>query len=65
MASWKENALVRYLIDSKAELKKVTWPTRKETINATIVVVAVSVGTALFLSLLDYGLSTGLQYLVK
>lgn len=65
MASWKENALVRYLIDSKAELKKVTWPTRKETINATIVVVAVSVGTALFLSLLDYGLSSGLQYLVK
>ena len=65
MASWKENALVRYLIDAKAELKKVAWPTRQETINATIVVVSVSVGTALFLSMVDYGLSAGLQLLVK
>jgi preprotein translocase subunit SecE len=36
-----------------AELKKVTWPTRKETMSATIVVIVTVVVASLFLGVFD------------
>jgi preprotein translocase subunit SecE len=36
-----------------AELKKVTWPTRKETVSATIVVIVTCIVSALFLGVFD------------
>lgn len=44
-----------------SELKKVHWPTRKETYTATIVVVVVTMIVATYLGLVDFGLS----YLVR
>ena len=34
----EENALVRYFKDTRAEIAKVTWPTRRETTITTIMV---------------------------
>ncbi|HSD61528.1 MAG TPA: preprotein translocase subunit SecE [Burkholderiales bacterium] len=42
--------------ESAAETKKVVWPTRKETVQTTGVVVAFVVVMALFLWLVDAGL---------
>ena len=47
--SIKENKIVKYVIDSKNELKKVAWPTRKETIKNTMLVIGISLATAVFL----------------
>lgn len=44
-----ENALVRYLKDTRAELYKVTWPTREEGVRLTIVVMIVTLVSAIFL----------------
>lgn len=41
--------------DVISELRKVTWPTRQETTNLTLVVVVVSAALGLFLGGLDYG----------
>ncbi len=60
----KENKLVKYFYEAKEELEKVTWPTRKETIMSTLIVIAVSVGTAVFLGALDFGLNKGLSALI-
>ncbi len=38
-----------------SELKKVSWPSREETRNLTLMVIAVSVGLGLILGLLDFG----------
>lgn len=38
----------------KQELKKVTWPTRQETIKYTVIVIVVSLGVALFLGMADF-----------
>jgi preprotein translocase subunit SecE len=43
------------------ELKKVHWPSRKETYTATVVVVVVTMIVAMYLGLVDFGLS----YLVR
>ena len=48
------NAMVNYLRNSWQELKKVVWPTRQETTRQTIVVIAVSITTAIFLGILDF-----------
>jgi len=61
----KNNKLVRYFIESYLELQKVTWPTRKQLIRDTaIVVVSAAIATA-FLALIDLGLSNALQYFVS
>jgi preprotein translocase subunit SecE len=44
---------ISYLGEVKAELKKVTWPTRRETINSTYIVLAVVGVVSLFLAMVD------------
>ncbi|MBI5817339.1 MAG: preprotein translocase subunit SecE [Candidatus Yonathbacteria bacterium] len=56
-------ALVEYLKETKAELKHVSWPTRKQAISFTVVVIAISIFTALFLGLFDTIFSTLLKWL--
>jgi preprotein translocase subunit SecE len=49
------NQLINYIKASRQELKKVSWPSRQEIINHTLLVIGVSLGLATFLGLLDYG----------
>lgn len=42
-----------YLKGVQAELRKVTWPTRKELLNYTVVVVVMTILIALFIGLFD------------
>ena len=39
----EENALVRYFKDTRAEVAKVTWPTREEGLRLTWVVLVVTI----------------------
>jgi preprotein translocase subunit SecE len=50
----KENVVIKYLKETRAELKKVNWPSRQEATNLTLIVIAVTAFMALLLSLLDY-----------
>ena len=56
--------IITYLKASIEEMKKVTWPTKKETYNYTLLVIFISLGVALFLGLLDIVFSKGLEYLI-
>ena len=57
---------VQFFHEAKAELMKVNWPTKKQTINYTILVVAVSLAVALFLGGLDWIFSYILKtYIIK
>ncbi len=46
-----------FLSAAKAELKKVTWPTRKQAFASTAVVIVVVIIVSIFLSLVDFGLA--------
>ena len=59
------NNIFRYFKESKDELKKVTWPSRKEAIKHTLIVIGVSVFVAVFLGLADYLMNTGLEQVIK
>jgi len=43
-----------FLKEVRLEMKKVDWPSRKETIRYTLIVIGASFGTAVFLGGLDY-----------
>jgi preprotein translocase subunit SecE len=47
-------AVVRDIID---ELKKVVWPSRKETTRLTLMVIALVIVMGIFLGALDFGFS--------
>lgn len=53
-----------YLKGSIEEMKKVTWPTKKETKNYTFLVIGISLGMAAFLGLLDYVFNFGLEKII-
>jgi len=44
---------IRFFNEVVAELKKVTWPTRDETVKLTVVVIAISVIVGAFIGGLD------------
>ncbi|MGC9361075.1 MAG: preprotein translocase subunit SecE [Anaerolineae bacterium] len=50
----KENKLVRYLRETRAEIGKVVWPTRRQTIHLTAIVFGVTAAMSLLLGFLDW-----------
>jgi len=56
--------IVRYLQQSLEEMKKVTWPSKKETYHYTLLVIGISLGVAAFLGILDYIFNYGLETLI-
>jgi preprotein translocase subunit SecE len=50
----KENVVIKYLKETRAELKKVNWPSRQEATNLTLIVIAVTAFMVLLLGLIDY-----------
>ena len=49
----KENAVIRYLKETRVELRKVHWPTRQESWRLTQIVLVVTLSMAIFLWLMD------------
>jgi len=51
-------SLIQYLKDTKAELKHVSWPSRKQTLIYTSLVIAISVFVAVYLGVFDFVFSS-------
>ena len=57
--------IIDFLRDTRGELKHVNWPTKKQSIWFTIVVIILSIITALVLGFFDFLFSTGLDKLIS
>ena len=57
--------IIQFLKEVKIELKKVTWPNRKEVINSTIVVLIATAIITTFLYIVDVGLSRIVGLIIK
>lgn len=55
----------RFIDESWSELKKVTWPTREQTVNLTFLVFLVSFVVGLFISVFDFFFTQGLDLVGK
>ena len=54
-----------FLGEVKAELKKVTWPSRKETVATTWVVIAIILLISFYLGMCDYILAKLLRAIIR
>ena len=64
----KDNLLskaIQFLREVKVELKKVTWPTRKQTVGSTVVVIILVMVIAFFLGAVDIGLSSLVKVILQ
>lgn len=46
--------IITYIKEARIELKKVIWPSRKEVMRHTLIVIGVSLATAVVLGIFDY-----------
>jgi len=58
-------ATMQFLREVKVELKKVTWPSRKQTLGSTAVVLALVMLISLFLGVVDVGLSNLIRIVLQ
>ena len=63
LAFWTKAA--QFLREVKIELKKVTWPSRKETVASTAVVIILVFIVSAFLGLVDFGLSSLIRLVLQ
>jgi preprotein translocase subunit SecE len=56
---------VQFLREVKVELKKVAWPSRKQTIGSTVVVIVLVLVISLFLGVVDVGLSSLIRVVLQ
>lgn len=54
-----------YLIEAVAEMRKVVWPTKKQTMSYTTLVIGLTLGMAVFMVVLDYFFNIGLKLLIQ
>jgi preprotein translocase subunit SecE len=64
MSSNSTNKVSLFFKEVKTEIKKVSWPTRQEVLNYTLIVVIASVVIGLFLWILDLLFQKGISYIL-
>jgi preprotein translocase SecE subunit len=55
----------QFLSDAKVELKKVTWPTRKELLSTTVIVIVLVLLIAFFLGIVDLGFVNIIKNIIR
>ena len=58
------DSIIKYLQETKAEIKEVVFPTTTQTINYTIIVIGISIVVALILGGTDLGLREALTKII-
>ncbi|OGY44819.1 MAG: preprotein translocase subunit SecE [Candidatus Buchananbacteria bacterium RIFCSPHIGHO2_01_FULL_39_14] len=58
------NKIINYIKASQQELKKVIWPSQKEIIQHTLLVIGISLGVSVFLGVIDYILTLILEVII-
>ena len=56
--------IIKFVKEAIQELRKVTWPGRASVIRMTIGVIIISAAFALFIGLVDVGLTKGIEGLI-
>ena len=54
----------KWFKEMKVELKKVQWPTRKQTVNNTLIVIACVVVVGIFIWLFDFLAGTAIEWII-
>jgi preprotein translocase subunit SecE len=53
--------IIRFLKEAKIELKKVTWPTPRQTLASTSVVIIVVIIVSIYLGIVDFAVAKAIR----
>ncbi len=53
----KENRISKYFREVRAEVRKVTWPSRQEVLRLSAIVIAVMILMSAFMAIIDFAFS--------
>ena len=56
---------VQFIQQTRAEVAKITWPTRREVLLTTVMVFLLAIAVAVFFSLVDFLIRTGLTQVLS
>lgn len=59
------NRVTQFFRESKAELKKVVWPTREEVVSSVKVVIILTIVVSVILGLLDWGFTEAFRAIMR
>ena len=59
------NALVEYVKDVRVEMSKVSWPSRQELQESTLVVIVMVIVVSIFIGIVDRALSLAFEALIR
>lgn len=63
--SAKKGGVLKFFKETKAELKKVSWPTKKQLAHNTLIILVFIIITAVILAALDLGFSKLFEWLTN
>ena len=58
-------SLLTFIKDTRGELKHVSWPSRRQTINSTMLVIALTIIIAVLILIFDQIFSFGLNFYLQ
>lgn len=61
----KENRITKYLKEVRAEIRKVTWPSRQEVLRLSAIVLIVLVVMSSFMAIVDFAFSRLMQAIIS
>jgi len=56
--------VITYLTEVRQELQRVTWPSRHQTLQKTVLVISVSVGVGIYIGVLDFIFTRLMTFLI-
>ncbi|MGQ9494523.1 MAG: preprotein translocase subunit SecE [Anaerolineae bacterium] len=59
------NRIAKYLKEVRAEIRKVTWPSRAEVLRLSTIVIVVLVVMSAFMALVDYAFSWLMRLIIR
>lgn len=59
------NRLIKYISDTSAEMRQVSWPTQNQAMLYTALVIGISIVVSMFVGAFDYVFSQGMSTLVN
>ena len=61
----KDNRITRYFREVRAEIAKVTWPSRQEVLRLSAIVVVVLFAMSAFMAIIDWAFSRVMQAIIS
>ena len=61
----EKKGVFNFLKETRGEMRKVTWPTRKEVTSSTIVILIIMIGFGFLIGFTDAGLAHLVKFLIR